>query len=198
MPSLKQPSNHLHSGLVRELTHPQRDAGDTRYSNFVDQIGDGHLPESYSTATITGLIKLEVMAVTTDEDEAINFVFPNIDDVHECSQRAIITGTNRVVDALNTKILARLQGDEIPLFSVTRLCSDETRLTNLLSTEFLNSLKSPGVPEHELKLKLNCLHIQLPVSKSMLSQVNTHLVQCLALRRDGIAQPKWELASFDG
>ena len=35
----------------------------------------------------------------------------------------------------------------------------------------------------------------------MLSQVNTYLVQCLALRlvhRDGIAQPKWELASFDG
>jgi hypothetical protein len=23
---------------VRELTHPQRDAGDTRYSNFVDSI----------------------------------------------------------------------------------------------------------------------------------------------------------------
>ena len=142
---------------VRELTHPQRDAGDARYSNFVDQIGDGRLAESYSTATSINLVKLEVMAVTTDEDEAINFVFPNIDDVHECSQRAIITGTNRVVDALNSKILARLQGDEIPLFSVTRLCSDETRLTNLLSTEFLNSLKSPGVPEHELKLKLNCL-----------------------------------------
>jgi ATP-dependent DNA helicase PIF1 len=142
---------------VRELTHPQRDAGDTRYSNFVDRIGDGGLPETYSTATTTGLVNLEVMAVTTDEDAAINFVFPNIDDVQECSQRAIITGTNRVVDALNSKILVRLQGEIVSLFSVTRLCSDETRLTNLLSTEFLNSLRSPGVPDHELKLKLNCL-----------------------------------------
>ena len=61
------------------------------------------------------------MAVTTDEDAAINFVFPNIEDVQECSQRAIITGTNRVVDVLNSKILVRLQG-AVPLFSVTRLC----------------------------------------------------------------------------
>ena len=30
-------------------------------------------------------------------------------------------------------------------------------MLNLISTEFLNLLKSPGVPEHELKLKLNCL-----------------------------------------
>ena len=65
---------------VRELTHPQRDAGDTRYSNFVYLIGDG-LTETYSTATATGLVSLEVMTATTDEDQAINFVFPNIDDV---------------------------------------------------------------------------------------------------------------------
>jgi ATP-dependent DNA helicase PIF1 len=72
-------------------------------------------------------------------------------------ERAIITGTNRVVNALNSKILTMLHGEEFSLFSVTRLCSDDTRMQNLLSTEFLNSLRSPGVPEHELKLKLNCL-----------------------------------------
>ena len=145
------------SFAVRELTHPQRDAGDMAYSNFVDLIGDGTLPSRHCTITSTGLVKLEPMAVTTDENEAINFVFPDIDNVEECSQRAIITGTNRIVDALNHKILKMLHGAEVSLFSVTRLCSDDTKLTNLLSTEFLNSLKSPGVPEHELKLKLNCL-----------------------------------------
>ena len=45
-----------------------------------------------------------------------------------------------------------LHGEEFSLFSVTRLCSDDTRMQNLMSTEFLNSLRSPGVPEHELKL----------------------------------------------
>ena len=85
---------------VRELTHPQRDAGDTRYFNFVDLIGDGELPEIYNTATTTGLVSLEVMAVTTDEDAAINFVFSNIND--ESSQRAIITGTELLMPSTAT------------------------------------------------------------------------------------------------
>ena len=64
-----------------------------------------------------------------------------------------------VVDALNRGILTMLHGEEFSLFSVTQLCSDDTRMQNLMSTEFLNSLRSPGVPEHELKLKLNCLYM---------------------------------------
>ena len=69
----------------------------------------------------------------------------------------IYAGINRVVDALNGKILTMLHGEEFSLLSATRLCSDDTRMQNLMSTEFLNSLRSPGVPEHELKLKLNYL-----------------------------------------
>ena len=60
---------------LRELTHPQRDVGDTAYSNFVDQIGDGRLPATHATATATELVCLEPLAVTTNEDEAISFVF---------------------------------------------------------------------------------------------------------------------------
>ena len=103
------------------------------------------------------LVCLELLTVTTDEDEAISFVFPNINDVHEYNQRATITGISHVVDALNRKILTMLHGEEYSLFSVTRLCSDNIRMQNLTSTKFLNSLRSPDVPEHELKLKLNCL-----------------------------------------
>ena len=137
---------------MRELTHPQRDAGDTRCSNFIDQIVDGGLAETNSIAIATDLVNLEVMTVTTDEDEVINFVFPDIYDVQEFSQRAIITGTNRVVDALNNKILIRLQSGEVSLFSVTWMCSDETRLTNLLSTKFLNSLRTQTQTEAQLSV----------------------------------------------
>ena len=73
---------------LKELTHPQRDAGDTTYSNFVDQVGDGRLPATHAAATATELVCLEMMAVSTNEDEAISFVFPDINDVHHCSQRA--------------------------------------------------------------------------------------------------------------
>ena len=67
----------------------------------------------------------------------------------QCSQWAIITGTNCVFNALNRKILIMLHMEELSLFSVTWLCSDDTRIQNLMSTEFLNSLRSPSVLKHE-------------------------------------------------
>lgn len=97
------------------------------------------------------------MALTTDEDQAINTIFLDVNDVYTCSKRAIITGTNRVVDALNKKILKLLHGDTVTLHGVTRLAGRRSEVENLLTPEYLISLTSQGVPAHELKLKLNCL-----------------------------------------
>ena len=93
----------IESFQLRELTPSVMRA--TAYSNVVDLISDGRLPATHANATVTELVCLEPLAVSTDEDEAINFVFPDINDVHQCSLRAIITSTNRVVHAPNRKIL---------------------------------------------------------------------------------------------
>ena len=63
----------------------------------MDEIGDGRLPATYATATTMELVCLELLAVATDEDEAISFVFPDINDVYQCSQRAIITETMSLI-----------------------------------------------------------------------------------------------------
>ena len=146
------------SFVKRNLTHPQRDASDVEYSQFIDRIGDGVVDSEYSIQSDSHLMKLELMEVTASEDEAIKAIFPDVNDTHLCSERAIITGTNVVVDELNAKILRRMDGEETTVHSVIRLASDDrTRLSNFLTEEFLQSLKSPGVPNHHLKLKLNCL-----------------------------------------
>ena len=76
----------------------------------------------------------------------------------ECSDRAIITGTNARVDELNSKILTGLDGPMMTLHSATRLDPEHHgRLGQVLTEELLHSLKSPGVPDHNRKLKLNCL-----------------------------------------
>ncbi len=86
-------------------------------------------------------MKLEPMAVTTSEEEAIQFVFPDVNNTFLCSERAIITGRNAVVDDLNGKILKRMDGREVVLHSVTRLASeDHTHLSHFLTEEFLHSL----------------------------------------------------------
>ena len=86
------------------------------------------------------MVRLEPMSVTTNEDETIHFVFADINDVYQCSTRAIVTGTNKIVDALNDKMLNLLYGHSISLYSVTQLNSDDSDLNHLLSVEFLNSL----------------------------------------------------------
>ena len=103
---------------------------------------------THSTAMESELVKLDAMALTTNEDEAINTIFMDINDVYTCSKRAIITGTNKVVDALN-KILKLLHGDTITLHSVTRLVGRRSEVENL-TPEYLISLTSQGVPAHEL------------------------------------------------
>ena len=124
----------------RNLTHTQRDASDAEYSRFIDRIGDGEVESTYSIQSDTNLMKLELMAVTTSEDEAIEAIFPDVNDTYLCNERAIITGTNAVVDQLNAKILRKLDGEVVTLHSVTHLASDDH-----------------GVPDHHLRMKLNCL-----------------------------------------
>ena len=121
-------------------------------------MGDGELDATYSVDEDTHLCKMESMSATTNEEEAIQFVFPDVNNTFECSDCAIITGTNARVDELNSKILNRLDGPMMTLHSMT--CLDPQhhgRLGQVLTEEFLHSLKSPGLPDHNLKLKLNCL-----------------------------------------
>ncbi len=61
---------------LRNLSHPQRDAGDADYSRFIDRIGDGEVESTYSVDGDTQLMKLEPTAVTTSEEEAIQFCVP--------------------------------------------------------------------------------------------------------------------------
>ncbi len=130
---------------LRNLTRLQRDAGDADHSRFIDRIGDGEVDSTYSVDGDTQLMKLEPMAVTTSEEEAIQFVFPDVNNTELCSERAIIAGRNAVVDDLNSKILKRMDGREVMLHSVTRLApEDHTHLGHFLTEEFLHSLTSPG------------------------------------------------------
>ncbi len=79
------------------------------------------------------------MAVTASEEEAIQFVFPDVNDTELCSERAIITGRNVVVDDLNSKIMKGMDGRDVTLHSVTRLApKDHTHLSHFLTEEFLH------------------------------------------------------------
>ena len=136
---------------IQSLTERVRDAEDPEYSEFADSIGDGI---SESTAEIT------LLPVTEDENYAIEFIYPAeiLKKPDECLFRSILCTLNKNVDEFNQKIMRRLPGKEFVLHSVDSIKENGNVVENgqFASNEFLNSLKSPGIPDHTIRLKVGC------------------------------------------
>lgn len=74
-------------------------------------------------------------------------------------QRAILAPKNETVDHINSHIQALIPGEEVVYKSADRVCRSTTagqNLEALYPIEFLNTLKFPGVPNHEIRLKVGC------------------------------------------
>lgn len=94
-------------------------------------------------------------------DDMIDSTFPdfinNYKDSKYLSERAILTPTNSTVSHVNAMIVERIPGDTMSYFSVDSaedFPETETELNNSFPPEYLNSINIPGMPSHELKLKV--------------------------------------------
>ncbi|XP_038716065.1 uncharacterized protein LOC120009516 [Tripterygium wilfordii] len=73
-------------------------------------------------------------------------------------ERAILTATNEAVDVINTKVLSLIPSEEknyLSFDSISKEAGASSEDDILYPTEFLNSLSFPGVPNHQLSLKIN-------------------------------------------
>jgi hypothetical protein len=70
-------------------------------------------------------------------------------------ERAILCPRNDTVEQINGYIMSKIQGEVVTYLSSDSVCSTSTNgLDNMYPMEFLNTLKFPGIPDHELKLKV--------------------------------------------
>ncbi|XP_038720029.1 uncharacterized protein LOC120012664 [Tripterygium wilfordii] len=79
-------------------------------------------------------------------------------DIQYLKERAIVTPTNDTVDAINEHLLLRVPTKEIVYYSFDSICRSSGAIHDddlLYPTEFLNSIKFNGLPDHELKLRVN-------------------------------------------
>ncbi|KAL8133227.1 hypothetical protein AgCh_008622 [Apium graveolens] len=85
------------------------------------------------------------------------------EDIHKfqnpryLSERDILTPTNNTVCHINDLIVDKIPGDTISYFSTDSaedFPGSEIELNNYFPPEYLNSLNIPGLPNHELKLKV--------------------------------------------
>lgn len=90
------------------------------------------------------------------KDELITSIFPdlrqNYTNREQLQERPILTAQNLDVDAINFKIQQSLPGDEITFKSIDTVVDPEEVVN--YPVEFLNSLDLPGIPPHNLRLKI--------------------------------------------
>ena len=128
------------------------DATSKKFAKDLLDLGDGNSPTDTD-----GLVDMHSLStVVSNLDELIDHVFPNFKERHKSrkwlSNRAILAPKNTTVDKINSKLLAKMPGEEKVYQSIDTLV-DENEAVHY-PTEFLNSQEAPGTPPHRLALKI--------------------------------------------
>lgn len=136
------------------------------FSEWVLDIGDGkvqHIDNDKSNSEFAIQIpsRYVIYSNPSNLSDLIECIYPNLAtsylDIKYIRERAILTPKNTVVDHLNRLILDNIPGDVIEYASSDYLdLSDgpDQNLTSAFPVEYLNSIKLPGMPPHQLVLKV--------------------------------------------
>jgi hypothetical protein len=139
---------------ILKLDASIRQRDDMEFSNFLDAIGDDFINDS---------VDLTRFPHTTSVHDIIDFVFPPeiLQQPEQCIQRAILSPFNAFVDEFNSTILDSVSGQSHVYLSSDTVEGDEDVTAGAQSVlsdpEFLNSLQEPGIPPHELQLKVGAI-----------------------------------------
>lgn len=139
----------------------QNDQSGEVFSEQLLDIGNGKIPVDISTGCIT--FPADFCQFIESKTELIIKVFPNIAQNYKnhdwLSERAILAAKNIDVDELNFKIQSEIAGELMTYKSVDTVTSQDDVVN--YPTEFLNSLELPGLPPHNLQLKVGSVIIML-------------------------------------
>lgn len=131
------------------------------FSKQLIDIGNGKFPIDVLTGCIT--FSESFCQLTQSKAELIQKVFPNVAQnylFHDwLSERAILAAKNTDVNELNLKIQDDIPG-EMRTYKSIDTATNEDDVVNY-SPEFLNSLDLPGLPPHNLQLKVGSVVIML-------------------------------------
>jgi ATP-dependent DNA helicase PIF1 len=139
----------------------QNDPSAVVFSKQLLDIGNGKYPVEISTGCIT--LPSNFCHMITSKEELIKKVFPDIERNYQnhkwLSERAILAAKNKDVDELNFTIQSKIVGQLHSYKSVDSVTSQDDVVNYPI--EFLNSLELPGLPPHNLQLKVGSVIIML-------------------------------------
>ncbi|ESR61324.1 hypothetical protein CICLE_v10017725mg [Citrus x clementina] len=130
------------------------------FDKWLLQIGDGSLYDDIDR----DLVKLPSDICKKPSENLmksiVNTIYPSIQhnysDPAYLKERAILTPKNEMVHELNEMIMNIIHGQGRTYFSSDSICKASANTNDedvLYPTEFLNSLKFNGIPNHDIRLK---------------------------------------------
>lgn len=139
----------------------QQDRTADVFSKQLLDIGNGKIAEDISTGFIT--FPTDFCQLTESKEELIRRVFPNIvqnfKNHNWLSERAILAAKNKDVDDHSATIQNFIPGKLFYFKSVDTVINQDEVVN--YPTEFLNSMELPGLPPHNLQLKVGSVIIML-------------------------------------
>ncbi|KAI5700197.1 hypothetical protein M8J75_015674 [Diaphorina citri] len=123
------------------------------FSKLLLEIGDGKYPEQNNKIAIPS----EHCTLLTDFNLFLDTMYPDLDKPHIIvpswlKSRAILTPKNDSALEINNQLLSRMSTDVKIYNSIDTIIEEEEAVN--YPTEFLNTLNPPGLPPHELRLKV--------------------------------------------
>lgn len=136
---------------IHRLIHPIRNAQDPAFAAFVNSIGDGAGPN----------IPLTNLKVVTAKEDVIDFIFPPsvVTSPSLAVKRSILAPTNRQVDAYNSTILNRVDGQLRTFFAADKLkeCEDANLPPSAGVLDYVMRHTPPGLPPHSVSVKVGAV-----------------------------------------
>ncbi|XP_020876690.1 ATP-dependent DNA helicase PIF1-like [Arabidopsis lyrata subsp. lyrata] len=134
------------------------------FSEWILKLGDGKLSEPNNGEAEIDIPEDMLLKDSLDPINSIALstypsLLQNLDDGDYFKDRAILCPTNDVVDEVNNYIMDLLPGESHQYYSSDKICSSDSSRTrdDGISTEYLNSIRCSGLPNHLLKLKKGVL-----------------------------------------
>ncbi|XP_074301454.1 uncharacterized protein LOC141632841 [Silene latifolia] len=135
-----------------------------QFSKWILEVGDGlaggpndgvasiELPEDI-------LIQPGLDAIATIVESTYPSLKDHLGDHPYFTERAVLAPTHDVVEEVNDYVLDQIQKEEKVYLSSDEISKEETNygVRELYSTEFLNSIRCSGLPNHRLKLKVGAI-----------------------------------------
>ena len=170
-------NSHIWPNFVKsELIQPIRNASDPLFANLVDAIGEDQIPDPASS------ILLPSLQNTPNLDVATAFLFPPniLATPQACAFRSFLSPLNVKVDLFNAHILEGLPTESKTYYSSNSIREQEENDHSIHDLDFLNNLSFPGIPNHQLDLKVNsicCLMRNMSIKEGLVKNARVVVVE---------------------